>query len=118
VLGLEAELNEVEMDMQIELTDPCSPHDVLRQFSRVGREAWLVHVVPRILAEFRPITGIASIGCQDNGVLNPRYSALVRAGLSKFEKDARSERGCRESVEFILSESEYGVHVMAWRKTL
>jgi hypothetical protein len=52
VLGLEAELNEVEMDMQIELTDPCSPHDVLRQFSRVGREAWLVHVVPRILAEF------------------------------------------------------------------
>ena len=70
-------------------------------------EAWLVHVVPRVLAAFQPITGDSDTGYQDNGVLNPRYSTLVRAELSKFEKDARSERGCRESVDFMPNETDY-----------
>jgi hypothetical protein len=80
-----------------------------RGLSMWSRESWQSFDQSRAL--HRSATKTMAFSTPDN-------SALVRAGLSKFEKDARSERGCRESVEFILSESEYGVHLMAWRKTL
>jgi len=95
-LGLEAELYEVETNMQIELNDPCAPHPLLRHV----HFAWLDnHGVPKVLAG----SDQSQIDCQDNGVLNSRYSVLVRVVLSKFEKDERFKRavatlrvyGCR-----------------------
>lgn len=47
VLGLEAQLDEVETNVQVELNNPCTLHEMLRHVQKRGFDA---HGVPEILA--------------------------------------------------------------------